>query len=82
MNYVYQSRCECGKEIFLSQERAVFAAVQTSAFYGQTMLAYNCRIHDRFWHLSRATRKKDIKNFKWETEVRWRKKRSKQARQE
>lgn len=82
MNYVYQSRCECGKEIFLSQERATFAAVQTAAFYGQAMLAYQCLMHDRFWHLSRATRKKDIKAFKWETEERWRRKRSHQTPQE
>lgn len=71
VNYVYQSRCECGKVIYLSQERATFAAVQMAAFHGVPTLAYQCRTHERFWHLGTVTRKSDIRQFKWEVEGRW-----------
>lgn len=73
MSYVYQSSCECGKQIFLTQERAAFVAVQMAVTFGRPMLPYQCRMHDRFWHLHTANRHNDIRQWKWETEGRWRK---------
>ena len=64
-------RCQCGKVIFLSYERACFYAVQMSAFHGRPTHAYQCRIQERFWHLGTTTRKGDIKQWKWLTEGRY-----------
>lgn len=59
-------RCVCGKVIYLHQERAAFAAVQTSAFYGVAMLPYQCRVQERFWHIQTVRLRKDIRHWKKE----------------
>jgi hypothetical protein len=68
-------RCECGKVLYLCEERAAFYAVQYAVFYGLPTHPYQCRMHDRFWHLRTVTRKSDIKQWKWMTEGRYAKKR-------
>lgn len=60
-------RCQCGKVIYLHQERAAFAAVQYAVFYGVAMRSYQCRIHDRFWHL--GTMHSRIQKKRWKREV-------------
>lgn len=57
-------RCECGKVIYLHPERAAFAAVQSAVFYGERTGFYQCRIHDRFWHLTTAISNNDVRRWK------------------
>jgi hypothetical protein len=63
-------RCECGKVIFLHQERAAFYAVQSAVFYGVPSLPYQCRMQDKFWHIGTVHLRGDIRRWKQETEGR------------
>lgn len=58
-HYDPNPRCECGKVLFLHPERAAFAAVQDAVRYGEAMEIYQCRMHDRFWHVTRVKRRMD-----------------------